>query len=182
MIDFATIARPYAKALFEIAKKQQQVESWLEGLSLLAKVMTQPDMLTFVGRVDIDTDKKVTEIISLLHDTKAIDNSEFRNFLSVVAVEKRLEVLPEIFEQYQNMFLSDQHMKQAKIYTAYDIVSEGQRAKIISDLEQYFQVRLQATFETNNELIGGIKVVMGDQVLDLSVQGKLQELYTAMIN
>ena len=91
-------------------------------------------------------------------------------------------MLPEIFTQYQKMILEKEHTKQAIIYTAYDIASEGQRAKIINDLEQHFQVSLQADFQTDANLIGGIKVVLGDQVLDLSVQGKLKQLQATMTN
>lgn len=72
--------------------------------------------------------------------------------------------------------------KEAVIYTAYDVTSEGQRAKIISDLEQYFNTRLKASFKIEPDLIGGLKVEVGDQVLDLSVQGKLKALYATMTN
>ena len=100
----------------------------------------------------------------------------------MVAQEKRLMALPEIFNHYKSLVLQKDQAKQAIIYTAYDVASEGQGAKIVSDLEQRFNVRLQATFQTDPELIGGVKVVMGDQILDLSVQGKLQQLYTTMMN
>ena len=53
---------------------------------------------------------------------------------------------------------------------------------MLGDLEQYFNTRLEATFKTDAELIGGIKVEVGDEVLDMSVQGKLQKLYTTMTN
>ena len=80
------------------------------------------------------------------------------------------------------MALSRNNAKKAVVYSAFEFASEGQKAKIINDLEQHFNTRLEATFEVDPELIGGIKVEVGDQVLDLSVQGKLQKLYAAMTN
>ena len=59
MIEFATVARPYAKALFELAKENKQVKQWFEGLSLLAQIISQPEMESFIGRVDLDVTQKV---------------------------------------------------------------------------------------------------------------------------
>lgn len=182
MIEFATVARPYATALLELAQEKGQIENWLASLELLSEIVVQSDVADFLGRVDLSAKDKADKLIELLNSIKPIENVEFKNFLSVVAEENRLMVLPEIFKQYHDKVLAKNHMKQAKIYTAYDIASEGQRAKIINDLEQHFQVRLQANFYTDASLIGGLKVVMGDQVLDLSVQNKLNQLYTTLIN
>ena len=182
MIEFATVARPYAKAMFELAKAKGQAERWSDGLKQLAFIVQQPQVSDYINRVDVDASEKADELIRLLKDTKAFKDTEFQNFVHVVAIEKRLAALPNIFEQYHDLTLAEQNIKQAVVYTAYPIVSEGQQAKVIGDLEQHFNVSLQATFITDPELIGGIKVVVGDQVLDLSVQGKLQQLYTTMTN
>ena len=140
MAEFATIARPYAKALFELANEKHQIESWLSGLKELAWSVDQ------------------------------------------VADEKRLLVLPEIYVQYQDLVLSRNNTKKAVIYSAFEFASEGQKAKIVADLEQHFNTRLEAVFNVEPSLIAGIKVEVDDQVLDLSIQGKLQKLYTAMTN
>lgn len=181
MIEFATVARPYAKALFELAEQKGQTESWLDGLMQSAWLMQQPKMAAFINNADLDAEQKAVEILKLL-DSKAAGSQEFKNFVYVVAQEKRLQALPEIYKQYRELVLAKEHSKQAVIYTAYDVVSEGQRAKIVSDLEQHFQTRLQADFVTDSNLIGGLKVIVGDQVLDLSVQGKLKQLYATMTN
>lgn len=182
MIEFATVARPYAKALFELAEERNQTEVWQSSLAQLAWLMQQPQVVEHINQSDFDATQKTDELFRLLDRTEATKNAEFRNFVYVVAQEKRLAALPNIYEHYQQLFLNKDDAKEATIYTAYDIASEGQRAKIVNDLEQRFNVRLQANFETDRELIGGLKVVVGDQILDLSVQGKLQQLYTAMTN
>lgn len=182
MIEFATVARPYAKAMFELAEEKGQTESWSEGLQQLAWLIQQPKVAAYINRVDVEADDKAKELIHLLDKVQAAKSDEFKNFIHVVASEKRLAVLPNIFELYKEFVLAKNNTKQATIYTAYAVASEGQRAKIISDLEQHFHVRLQANFITEPDLIGGLKVVVGDQVLDLSVQGKLQKLYATMTN
>lgn len=182
MIEFATVARPYAKALFELAEKHQQVQAWLDGLAELAWLVQQPKVADLLGQADLDAAQKAETLIQLLDHSKAVKSTEFKNFVHVVTQEKRLVVLPEIYSQYKNFALSHNNTKQAIVYTAYSIAGEGQRAKIISDLEQRFNTRLQATFKTDPDLIGGVKVEVGDQVLDLSVQGKLKALYAAIIN
>lgn len=181
MIEFATVARPYAKALFELAEEKGRTESWLNGLMQAAWLAKQPKVAALIQDAGLDAQQKADEIINLL-DADAVADEEFKNFVHIAAQEKRLEVLPEIYSRYQELVLAKNHSKQAVIYTAFDVVSEGQRAKILSDLEQHFQTRLQADFITDANLIGGVKVVVGDQVLDLSVQDKLKRLYATMTN
>lgn len=180
MTEFATIARPYAKALFSLATEKKRVNDWLVHLAELAWLMKQSTVVDFLNQTDKNYMNQTDDLLNLL--SKSSVDKEFVNFIHVVAQEKRLVVLPEIYVQYENLVLVGDNTKEAIIYTAYDITSEGQRAKIISDLEQYFNTRLKANFETKPDLIGGLKVEVGDQVLDLSVQGKLQKLYATMTN
>lgn len=182
MIEFATVARPYAKALFQLATEKEQVENWLGSLAELAWLMQQSTVVDALSQVDKNSTEQASELLALLSNTKIAKNKEFKSFVQVVAQEKRLAVLPEIYAQYKSLSLAGNHTKEAIVYTAYEIASEGQRAKIISDLEQHFNTRLQATFKLAPELIGGIKVEVDDQVLDLSVQAKLQALYTTLTN
>ncbi len=182
MAEFATIARPYAKALFELADEKNQIESWLSGLKELAWSVQQSQVSVMIEDTQTSSKHKADVLIRLLSESPAMQNETFRNFVSVVAEGKRLQVLPEIYAQYQDLALSRNNAKKAVIYSAYEFAGEGQQAKIVSDLEQHFNSRLDATFEVDPTLIGGLKVEVGDQVLDLSVQAKLQQLYTAMTN
>lgn len=182
MAEFATIARPYAKALFELADEQNRIESWLGGLKDLAWSVQQEKVAVLIESTDTDSKQKAEQLIDLLQSTTALKDGFFRNFIYVVAEEKRLQVLPEIYKQYQDLALSRNNARKAVIFSAFEFSGEGQKAKIVSDLEEHFKVRLDADFKVDPSLIGGIKVEMGDQVLDLSVRAKLQSLYTAMTN
>ena len=182
MAEFATIARPYAKALFELADEKNQIQSWLGGLKDLAWSVQQPNVAALIQGTETSSSQKADALMRLLSESEAMKSEAFRNFIYVVAEEKRLQVLPEIYTQYQDLALSRNHTKKAVIVSAFEFAGEGQKSKIVQDLEQHFNTRLDPVFVGNPDLIGGVKVEVGDQVLDLSVQGKLNKLYTAMTN
>lgn len=181
MAELATIARPYAKALFELAVEKGHTEAWLEKLKELAWAVGQPKLSAFIEDAGITSSVKADTLIGLLDDIHAPQYAELRNFLYVLSEGGRLMVLPSIYAQYQEFVLSKEHVQKAVIYSAFPM-SEGQFAKVVSDCQQKFGNKLDATLEIMPELIGGIKIEVGDKVLDLSVQGKLKNLYSAMVN
>lgn len=182
MIEFTTVARPYAKALFDLAKEKKQTQNWQKGLAELAWLIQQPQVLSLINQTETNATDKANQLVEIIQDSDAVKSVEFKNFIQVLAQEKRLVVLPEIYRQFQNLILEQDNIKLAVIYTAYDISDDEQKQEIIEDLEQHFNTQLQASFKTVPDLIGGIKVEVGDVVLDLSVQGKLQNLYATMTN
>ena len=161
MAELATIARPYAKALFELASEKGQVELWLQKLKDLAWAVGQPKLTTLLDDAGIAPHQKADALIGLLDDIQAPQYTDFKNFQALV--------------------LAKDHIQKAIIYSAFPM-SEGQFAKVVSDCQQKFGHKLEATLKVVPELIGGIKIEVGDKVLDLSVRGKLKNLYTAMIN
>ncbi|MBH5330082.1 F0F1 ATP synthase subunit delta [Eikenella sp. S3360] len=181
MAELATIARPYAKALFELAAEKGHVEAWLEKLTELSWAVSQPKLATFIEDAGVASSVKADTLIGLLESIHTPQYTEFKNFLYVLAEGGRLMVLPDICAQYQEFLLSRDHIQKAVVYSAFPM-SEGQFAKVVSDCQQKFGCKLEATLEIVPELIGGIKIEVGDKVLDLSVQGKLKNLYAAMVN
>jgi F-type H+-transporting ATPase subunit delta len=178
MAEFATIARPYAKALFSLAQEQNQIESWLDELKTLAEIILQPKVQLLIDEPECEYTEKAKEILSLVDFTPV---NELKNFIFLLAQNKRLTVLPEIYTLFQDYVLSLNGIKEATIYTAYPI-DKMQFIQIVVDLEAHFNSRLRAHQVVAPELIGGIKVEVGDRVLDLSVQGKLNSLHTALMN
>lgn len=177
MAEFATIARPYAKALFGLAQEQNQTESWLVGLQQLAAVVKESKVEALLDSPEHSAATKA----DLLTQLVGIDNESLKKFVVVLAEQKRLKVLPEIFEQYQDLTLALNQTKRAVIYSAYPLTTE-QIEEVKIGLQNRFGSTLDVTTVIDPELIGGIKVEIGDQVLDLSLQGKLNALYVAMTN
>lgn len=99
MAEFATIARPYAKALFELANEKHQIESWLSGLKELAWSVDQARVASLIEDTRTNSKGKADFLLKLLTDEQVAGDKTFRNFVHVVADEKRLWVLPEIYVQ-----------------------------------------------------------------------------------
>ena len=177
MAEFATIARPYAKALFSLAQEKNQIESWLGELKELAAVVQDEKVIAFIEQPETGASEKAETLKGLV----GIKNVELANFITVLAEQKRLLVLPEIYAQYQDLTLIHNNTKSAVIYSAYEL-SAQQLADVTDILTKRFNSKLDVVAKVAPELIGGIKVEVGDQVLDLSVQGKLNALYATMTN
>ena len=96
MAEFATIARPYAKALFGVAQEQNQIESWLGGLKQLATAVQQPKVAALIEQPESTSAEKALMLIELV----GLGDAKLKNFVSILAEQKRLLVLPEIYAQY----------------------------------------------------------------------------------
>lgn len=177
MAEFATIARPYAKALFGLAQEKNQTESWLSGLQQLASVVQQQKVVSLIEQPDIGAVEKAAMLVELV----GLNDTNLKNFVSVLAEQKRLQVLPEVYAQYQDLTLALNHTQRAVISSAYAL-TDAQLADLTANLQKRFGSNLEVTTQVDSGLIGGVKVEVGDQVLDLSLQGKLNALYAAMTN
>lgn len=177
MAEFATIARPYAKALFGLAQEKDQIKSWLGGLKELAAIVKDEKVISLIEQPDASASEKA----KLLIDLADLSDNGLANFVTVLAEQKRLLVLPEVYAQYQDLALTLNNTKSAKIYSAYEL-TQAQIDDLTAMLKKRFDSNLEVSTQIDPELIGGVKVEVGDQVLDLSVQGKLNALYTTMIN
>lgn len=177
MAEFATIARPYAKALFGLAQEKDQIKSWLGGLKELAAIVKDEKVISLIEQPDASASEKA----KLLIDLADLSDNGLANFVIVLAEQKRLLVLPEVYAQYQDLALTLNNTKSATIYSAYEL-TQAQIDDLTAMLKKRFDSNLEVSTQIDSELIGGVKVEVGDQVLDLSVQGKLNVLYTTMIN
>ncbi|HNO72939.1 MAG TPA: ATP synthase F1 subunit delta, partial [Accumulibacter sp.] len=111
---------------------------------------------------------------------KAQDGSE-ANLIDVLANNERLSALPEIAGLFEELRAAQEGVKEATIYSAFP-VDDAQLKALIEDLEARFKTRLTAEVVVDQSLIGGVKIVVGDQVLDTSVRGKLESLSLALKN
>ena len=177
MAEFATIARPYAKALFGLAQEKNQIQSWLGGLKELASVVQQEKVAAFIEQPEQSIDEKADTLAKLVD----LSDPNLKNFVLVLAEQKRLQILPEVYAQFQDLTLALNQTKQAVIYSAYPL-NDTQLNDLTGELQKRFGTNLMATTQVDKSLIGGVKVEIDDQVLDLSLQGKLNALYTAMTN
>ena len=178
MAELVTIARPYAEAVFRIALENKALAAWSERLSLLSAFAGDERMHSCIGNPELSAKQKSELFKSLVGGALQVSEA---NLIDVLAANERLSALPEIAALFEDLKSAQEGVKEATIYSAFP-VDEEQRKALIADLEARFKTRLTAEVVVDQSLIGGVKIVVGDQVLDTSVSGKLESLRLALKN
>ena len=176
MAELATIARPYADALFKATPEAEQ-SAWVEQVAALAQVAADPLMREFAQNPR-STQEQVFGVVT--GAAKVVLAPAVANFLRTVLENGRLAALPLMAEQFQVLVQARQGVSEARIFSAFPI-SDAQVADIVVPLEKRFGRKLTAKVEVDADLIGGVRVVVGDQVLDTSVKARLERMKTALL-
>ena len=178
MAESVTIARPYAQAVFRLASESKELATWSDRLQRLATVAQDPEMDKVIGNPKFSAKQIADLFVSL---TDEVGNQELASFVGILAENERLGVLTQIQEIYEQLKSADEGVKDAVVTSAYSL-DAAQLNNLMSQLESHFGSKLQPHVEVDPALIGGIKVAVGDQVLDASVRGKLEAMATALKN
>jgi F-type H+-transporting ATPase subunit delta len=176
MVEQATLARPYAQAIFDIAFKQG-VDQWTQWLKTWAVVASHPDIVLLVNDPKLK-DQEILDVFVLL--TKTPEVPEARNFLKTVVENKRVNALPEIERQFVALKNAKEGVADALIESAFPMDDKA-IAELLPILEKEFGRRLKAKAVHNAELIGGVRVAVGDQCYDASVRGRLDAMKAAIV-
>ncbi len=178
MAESVTIARPYAEALFRTAKESGKLAKWAGQLDLLGQVAANPEARAAIG----DPNVAAAQLVDLFRSAcgTAI-SAELSNFIQLLSNNDRLGLLPEIAGLYESYKQAEEGTKQAEIVSAFPI-DDSQVKSLVPQLEAVFKSKLEPSVSVDPELIGGIKVIVGDQMLDASVRGKLDAMATALNN
>lgn len=175
MAELATIARPYAQALFDAsAGKLDETAQWV---GQLAAVAGNAELLQVADSPKVHGSQLFELIAGLL---PAALPEAGKNFLRLVLDNGRLAALPEIASQFESLKNAATGAADAVIYSAFPM--EGaELADLMALLEKRFGTKLQPTVVVDQELIGGVRVVVGDEVLDTSVKARLEQMKAALI-
>jgi len=176
MAELATIARPYADALFKAAGQASQREL-ADQLDAVAQVTGLPELCQFADNPKVQASVVYEVIVGVL---KAVSlSSAVQNLLRAVIDNGRLPAMPEIAEQYRALVNAMTGVSDATVYSAFPI-DGTQLADVVSVLEKRFERKLNAAVVVEPALIGGIRVVVGDEVLDTSVKARLEQMKVAL--
>ena len=174
MAELATIARPYAEALFKsVLAEVDDVTQWLDPL---AAVASNAQLLQFADSPKVGA-TQVFDLISGVVKTELPESA--KNFLRTVIENGRLNVLPEIALQYRALRNALGGSSDAVVYSAFPIEAAA-LADLAATLEKRFDRKLNLKVELEPALIGGIRVVVGDEVLDTSVKARLEQMRAAL--
>jgi F-type H+-transporting ATPase subunit delta len=175
MAELATIARPYAEALFK-AVGVNDAASVSEQISELAKVAADAQLRQFADNPKAQPDQVFDLMTSVV---KAFLGDGAKNLLRTVIENGRLAALPEIAAQYHALVNARTGISDATVYSAFAI-DGAQLPEVVASLEKRFGRKLNASVVVEPALIGGIRVVVGDEVLDTSVRARLEQMKVAL--
>lgn len=178
MAELSTIARPYAEALFSSASTDRDsLASWSELLSELATLSEHPEVRAALSDPRISQSQR-NELFTGLVKTKLSDSA--RNFISLLVDNDRILLLPQIALQFDLLRHQLEGTAQADIASAYPL-SDDQVNELVAGLEKKFNLKLKPVVTVDPDLIGGVRIVVGDQVLDTSVQAQLASMRDKLV-
>ncbi len=178
MAELATIARPYAEALYK-AIGGSDAQALKAQMATLASVAQNPELRQLADNPKVGA-LQVFDLIAgvALQKGLALD-SKVGNLLRTVVENGRLSALPEIAAQFQSLVNASSGVSDATVYSAFAI-DDSQFNDVMASLEKRFGRKLKGSVQLDPELIGGIRVVVGDEVLDTSVKARLEQMKAAL--
>lgn len=176
MAELVTIARPYAEAVFKLAREKENFAAWADMLELLATVARDPQMQACFGNPNLSAQQMENLVLGVVGDKLDVLG---RNFVQALVHNGRLELIPQINDLYQALKREHEGALEAKIISALPI-SDEQSRQLILRLEKKYQRKISARVEIDPQLIGGVKIMVGDKVIDATVRGKLEAMTAAL--
>ena len=176
MAEPSTVARPYAEAAFRLADDKGALAAWSGMLAALAAVAADDRVRAAVADPKLSDAQAAGVFISILSGKL---NGDAENFVRVLAENKRLDLLPEINAQYDLLKNEREGVIDATVFTAFEL-SEAQATDLVQRLEKKTGRRIKPRFEVDSSLIAGVKVVLGDKVIDASARAQLGALEAAL--
>ena len=174
MAELATIARPYAEALYKATSRDLNGAAvWVDALSAIAQ---NEQLQQFADSPKATTDQ-IVDLISGVAKTALPDAA--KNFLRTVVENGRLNALPEMAAQFRALKNAQSGSSDAVVHSAFPIDGAA-LADLATTLEKQFKRKLNLSVVLEPELIGGIRVVVGDEVLDTSVKARLEQMRVAL--
>ncbi len=176
MSEPLTLARPYAQAAFSVAREAGSLGFWSELLAAAALLVRSPEMGALIGSPKLPRERLVGLMTELLGVT---GSGEAGNFLSLLAENRRLPLLPEIARHYEALRAEAEQTVKARLTSAVP-VDDAARTRIAQALERRLGARIELECVVDEALIGGAVIRAGDLVIDGSVRGRLTRLATAL--
>ena len=176
MAELATIARPYAAAAFSHARGKHELAKWSDMLALLVNVYRDPQMQDVLQNPQLAKDDVQRALLAVCGER--IDGAA-RNLLILLVQNNRLEVLPAIRDLFEELKADYENEVEAQIESAFPL-SDAQLGVLVSRLEARTKRKVKASVTVAPELIGGVRVQVGDELWDASVRGQLDTMATAL--
>lgn len=172
MAELSTLARPYAKAVFEFAVNAGDLSTWSNQLSVAAAVSQTKNVNNVLSSPSLTTEQQANQFIDVCGEELGVGA---QNFIRVLAENKRITLLPDIlslFEQFKSNREKSVDVEVATVFELDDAIQQKLSSALSSKLER--EVNLQTTID--KDLIGGVVIRAADIVIDGSIRGRLSKL------
>jgi len=176
MAEPVTVARPYAEAVFKLAREKSDLAAWSGMLAVIDALVKDPQIQVCIGDPNITSEQLAGLILGVAGDS--VDDSG-RSFVQVLIANDRLVLLPEIRALYEDLRREAEGILEAKIISALPI-EDNQLGDLVARLEAKYQRKVRAEVAFDPGLIGGVRIVIGDKVIDATVRGKLDAMAAAL--
>ena len=172
MAEEITIARPYAEAVFALAREQNALPVWSEMLDVAGNVARDPGMRAALESPKLSAGDKEALFLSICGERL---NGDARSFIRVLIEADRIALLPQIRELFHLLKDEAEGVARAHIASAFPM-DETQLDRVKRALEKRFGKKIEATVTIDADLIGGLRIAVGDTVIDASVQSELRAM------
>jgi len=181
MAELSTVARPYAEALFKLAQNDKALDAWSAVLAELAALVALDSVREALSDPRLSNHQRSELLRGLLAPTKdgRVSADAIQRFVDLLLDNGRTLALPEIATQFEQLKNRLQGTALAHITSAFAL-SDTQVQQLLTVLEQKFALKLKPEVMVDENLIGGVRVVVGDQVLDTSVRAQLDRMQDAL--
>src|SRR5210317_496027 len=179
MSDFDTAARPYARALFELASEENKLQQWQDNLQQAAVIAADADMLDMFEQPAILAAEMAEMFLSVAAAAGVAADADFSNLIRLLAENDRLAALPAISSQFETLKQEAEGKIEVMVRSAQELSAEQQQS-IASSMAKRLGKEVSITTEIDTSLIAGAIVTAGDLVIDGSASGQMQKLTIAL--
>lgn len=172
MAELTTVSRPYANAVFTLAKKEKQLSQWSSMLALLSSASGDEKVRRLIESPEMANAVKAQRLIDICGDEL---DDRGRRFVRVLAENDRLDLFPSVAEQFELLKAQEERVLEVEVISAYP-VSSAEEAGLKQALERKYERDVVLASRVDAALIGGAIIRAGDTVIDGSIRGKLEKL------
>ena len=176
MADFKTAARPYAKAVFEMARESGNFDVWSDRLQFLSSAVQSPDLASMLDTPNM-THQQRSELLEKVAGDRLDDQG--RNFVRLISENNRVDLMPDIAGIFDGLKMEAEGEIEAQVTTAFELTGE-QSDKIAGALAKRLNRKVRIISTVDSDLLGGAIIRAGDLVIDGSVKGRLAKMSTQL--
>jgi F-type H+-transporting ATPase subunit delta len=172
MAELSTLARPYAKAAFEYAVEAKDLQGWSDSLALAASVAQQSAVEKLLSSPSVTAAKQADAVQDICGDELA---TACQNFISILSENRRLQLLPQISQQFEIMKANQEKAVDVDVVAAAKL-NAAQKKTLSEALSAKLERKVNLQVSIDKSLIGGAVIRAGDTVIDGSIRGRLTKL------